>query len=139
MKRALLVALLLGCAPAIPAQTPSPPPGDYIQWWGPQQIAPTTMHRSIYSMVAECLGVEDDDDAFRGLSWYVTDFILRLSDLTRLGGLWTHDPRRILLDRHRAANNPYYISHEVIHDLTDGTLEHGDPAFVRCEVREYAP
>lgn len=138
MKRAFLVLLLLACAQAIPAQT-RPATENLIHWWEPEQVKPTTMHRLLYSMVANCLGVEDDDATFRGISWFLADFILRSSDMARLGGLWIRDSRRIFLDRRLTANDPFSISHELIHDLTDGNIEHGDPTFARCEVREWSP
>ena len=135
MMRALLVLLLLSCAPALSAQAPIE--GEYLAYGPPEQRQPTTMHRFLYTMMAECLGVEDSDEAFNRIQWYVAAFILRVGDHRRMAGLWSPTPRRIYMDRNRWVD-AHDVSHELIHELTDGEIEEDDPAFARCEVREYA-
>ncbi len=90
------------------------------------------MHSYIYGMMRECMGLEGPGD-FAGLQWYIVDFLIR-DDFTRLGGVWTKEPRRILLDRYRTWMHPAYISHEILHDL--GVEDHDNPAFERCTIRE---
>ncbi len=136
MTRILAVLLLVACAHGVPAQTP--PPGGLTLWWEEEERLPTPMHRFIYHMTAECLGMNVTDEDFAGISWFVADFI-QMPDRTRLGGLWIREPRQIILDRNRTWNHPEYISHELIHDLTNGEVEHGDPLFDECTVKTLAP
>ncbi len=101
-----------------------------IYWWNARPTTPNTMHLYIYRQVEECLGIEGDWD---GLLWYVSDFILR-ADFVRLAGLWVTDPRRIMLAEDKV-NDPSVVSHEIIHDLTNGKASEGDPVFERCEIK----
>ena len=134
--RALLLLVLLACAPALSAQTPTD--SGYLAYGPPEQRQPTTMHRFLYTMMAECLGVEDSDEAFNRIQWYVADFILRVEDYRRMGGLWSPGPRRrIYLDRGRWGD-AHVVSHELIHELTGGA-EEDDPAFARCEIKDWVP
>ena len=89
-------------------------------------------------MVADCLGVEDDSDAFLIIRWYVVDFILRVNDYRRMGGLWASSPHTIWLDREKWSD-PHTVSHELVHELTDGLIDDDDPAFVRCVVEDWVP
>ena len=136
MKRALLVLVLQACAPALSAQAPDE--GGYLIYPEVVETQPTSMHRFLFSMMAECLGVEDDSDAFDRIQWTVVEFILRVDDFSRMAGLWNPETRRIYLD-HTKWLDPHAVSHELIHDLTDGEIDEDDPAFARCEVREWAP
>ena len=136
MKRAFLVLVLLACAPPLSAQAPDE--GGYLIYPEVVETQPTSMHRFLFSMMAECLGVEDDSDAFDRIQWTVVDFILRVDDYTRMAGLWNPETRRIYLDRTKWLD-ANAVSHELIHDLTDGEIEEDDPTFARCEVREWVP
>ncbi len=136
MTRVLAVLLLLACAQPLCAQ--AVPAANLTRWWEEELMQPTDLHRFIFDATAECLGVEVTDADYDAISWWVADFI-QMPDYTRLGGLWTKNPRRIILDRWRTWTHPEYISHELIHDITNGSVEHGDPLFDKCTITVLAP
>ncbi len=116
-------------AAAMPMAHPDQEPLS-IHWWNAQPRDPSTMHLYVFREMEECLGIEGD---FAGLSWFSADFILR-SDFVRLGGFWVAAPRRIMLAADMF-DDPPTVSHEIIHDLTNGVAQENGPAFKRCEIK----
>ena len=134
LARVLAAVLLLACAGTTPVQV-IPIPSDLTRWYNGVPRLPTTMHVYIYRMMEECLGMKGEP--FELIQWFSADFVLR-GDYERLGGVWTREPRRIVLDT-RVFNDPVIVSHELAHDLLGGTAVHGTERFERCLIRPLGP
>ena len=138
--RVLAAVLLLACAGSTPVQVPTPPqPENLFLWWGGVPGQPTTLHAYIYRAMLECLEIEDARP-FEDIQWISAQFLLRISDYQRLGGLWIGSQGTIVLDQTRF-NEPRVVSEELLHSLlpppTDGSDPHDNKDFIRCLITPY--
>ena len=132
---AIIVALTACARVTSPSNPPAPilaPDSMEVRTWNAMPFLPTTMHVYIYRQMEACL---EHSGNFARIRWLAADFIQRVKDDVRLGGIWIRTPRRIILDR-RGINDPSLVSHEEIHDILNrGDEAHEDPRFDRCVVK----
>jgi hypothetical protein len=112
----LVLLFPLGCATSV-THTAS---GGVIRTFGEREFEPTPVHETVYRMMEECTGIEGDPGA---VHWKVALWVDSPSNETALKAGWHRDgDYREIVFYEEYVFNAETISHEVLHDLYDGSV-----------------
>ena len=135
---ALMIFGLLLASPLVGQE----PGGRYRFFPSATKRQPTQIHELIYHLMEECTDIEGDFDALEW--WTATTILYESSDgsIKEVTGFWSEEVRaddgreieRFIAIERFWWNNATVISHEILHDLYNGTNVPMDVA-LRCLIQ----
>lgn len=112
----LILSFSLGCA----NRATHTAAGGIIRSYGEREFEPTRVHETVYRMMEECAGIEGDPEA---IHWKVALWVDSPSNEAALKAGWHRDgDYREIVFYEEYVFDAETISHEVLHDLYDGSV-----------------